>query len=179
MIYWYNKKLITKLADTNGGRDVIVRVIENFEEPAAVGGELYVSKSDLVPMISELFVIGDQVASMATLTGRITGFELETNRAIVVSTKIGNYKDDRTRYAYLAKELTKLDNNYIFEPGKMYKINGKYEVMVCVDPKDEDVIHLYNKKGKPVYMDLSTRVNKAGLAFSHGIENVQQINNFK
>lgn len=65
------------------------------------------------PLVMDVFAIGDKVKSEYTFVGKVTGFETASNRVIVISDKIGDYKGhdcDRVRYAYKPNELTNLNN---------------------------------------------------------------------
>lgn len=86
--------------------------------------------TELEPIITDVFKVGDIVQSSGGNPFTVVGFELLSNKVIVKSNT--NY-DDRKRYAYKHNELT-IRNNYYLSIGKRYKVNKEYICIAAVDP---------------------------------------------
>ncbi|NLD21640.1 MAG: hypothetical protein GX664_04040 [Bacteroidales bacterium] len=156
--------------------DTIVKVVEDyrFEEQIRPGTEYLINKGHLQPLVYDVFSIGDRVRSdIGTLTGRIVAFEYHTNRAIVVSDRIDNYKDKRTRYAYAVHEIEKYDpGKFTFVPGRWYRINSYMDVMVIESAfRDTDVM-LINREGKIVIHDVPKEASSKLLMSKFGIARI-------
>lgn len=178
MIYFYKGKMVMRTAMVSSDpKSVIVRVLSIVDPKATdhpVNTELYAKLAELEKPIYEVFELHANVKTKGTMTGIIVGFEPSTNRAVVMSDKIGNYAEDRTRYSYKQWELlTHNPNAFEFVPGKFYKVNGKETLFCVADPTYPEDLILYDANGKAVYDSLASIVDKTGLQFSHGIQNVQ------
>lgn len=87
------------------------------------GNDCVVAEEELQVLCTCKFKVGEPVKRInGTLQGVVTGYELVSNRVIVMSDKIEKYNDDRTRYAYTVKELEKHEKPVAFKftPGKWY-----------------------------------------------------------
>lgn len=74
-----------------------------------------VRKKDVEPLVQSVFKIGDRVQSAHTFTGKVTGYEPESNRAVCMSDKTEYYRDllgpgsgIRGRWAYKISELQRV-----------------------------------------------------------------------
>lgn len=105
-------------------------------EPSNGRGDAYpVRKCDVQARISDVLPLGSHVCSEGTFTGTVTGYEHATNRVIVVSDKIKNYRGeygDRTRYSYALNELD-------FVPPTLFKLNHEYLVVMHADGESKPV----------------------------------------
>lgn len=156
--------------------DMIVKVVEDyrFEKRIRPGTEYLINKNHLQPLVYDVFSIGDHVISdIGTLKGRVVAFEYHTNRAIVVSDRIDNYKDKRTRYAYAIHEIEKYDpNKFTFVLGRWYRINNCMDVMAIESTfRDTDVM-LINREGKIVIRDVPKEVSPTLLMSKFGIAKI-------
>lgn len=154
----------------------LVRVVEDygFEEQVRPGAEYLIKKIYLQPLVDEIFSIGDHVISkIGTLIGRIVAFEYHTNRAIVVSDRIDNYKDKRTRYAYATHEIEKYDpNKFRFVPGTWYRINNQIEVMAVESVFNQSDVMLFNKEGQIIVRDVPKEASPMLLMSKFGINKI-------
>lgn len=95
-------------------------------------GTFAVDKNKCEPIAALLFSVGDTVCSAiatGTFVGTVVGFEMDTNRVICRSQAIDNYKDKRTRYAYLPSEILHYSaNTTLLENLSTYVLNGSKKV---------------------------------------------------
>jgi hypothetical protein len=186
--YFYNGKHVVLLSYT-GTHDALVRVQADFNEGSEKfnpGADLYVKVAHLDAVCDTLFAIGDKVRTVieaGTLTGVVTAFEYKTNRLVVTSDKICNYRNDRTRYAYKPSEIAKIiiepvkRPTYKFEKGKFYKLNSKFTVHAIAQP-DGEFIMLVDRLGNIILQDVPPIGDAIGFSMAHGINNVQEMKKF-
>lgn len=156
--------------------DMLVKVVEdyNFEEQVCPGTEYLIKKGHLQPLIYNVFSIGDHVISkIGTLIGRIVAFEYHTNRAIVISDRIDNYKDKRTRYAYAINEIEKYDpSKFRFVPGRWYRINNCMDVIAVESVFRDTDVTLFNSEGKIVIRNVPKEASLMLLMSKFGITRI-------
>lgn len=109
-------RIVKIIASTN--QDWIVQPVKGREAAYPV------RKNELQAVAPDVFPMGAHVQSKHTLTGKVTGYELASNRVIVVSDKIHMYQGDdkdRTRFSYGVNELS-------FMPDPIFELNGTYSI---------------------------------------------------
>lgn len=145
-------------------------------------------KKDVEARIQDVLPIGTKVRSFYSFEGKVTGYELETNRAVCISDKISNYKDlhergggDRTRFAYKATELTIVKkSNSVFEVGKRYLISfleKREEIVVMIRPFEEakeDWIIMENMANRNQQSFVVADLTVENL-FMYGIDHVEEL----
>lgn len=99
---------------------------------------------DIEPLITDVFKIGDKV--MSTLgggfTGKVTGFELETNSAICKSDK--ETGRGRGRWAYNLGEIVPYQL-ITFNLGDKFRINDKQQIVIMgAQNAKSDYCNIYN-----------------------------------
>jgi hypothetical protein len=73
---------------------------------------IVVARRQVEPLAKNIFKIGDRVESQHTFTGKVMGYEPETNRVVCMSDKLEFYKDllgpgsgQRARWSYKVWEI--------------------------------------------------------------------------
>jgi hypothetical protein len=178
---FWNGMEVTVLANVPGSKNrVIVRCVEDFRLDVSTpsnGLDFMASKKDLEPLIFEAFCVGEPVTStIGTLNGRITSFEYHTNRAVVTSSAIENYRDKRTRYAYKHYELAHVDLSKIkLIPGCWYMINGNLKLIAVESVFNPDEVMLFDRNGQIIFKDLPKYISNAHLETKFDIEDITYV----
>lgn len=171
--YFYNGKVVQLEHVLDGNCNLgLVSVIVGAETSNQTCFQ--VNMSDLQPLAQETFPMGSSVKYIkGSYTGEVVGYELCKNRVVTRSHKIGNYKNDRTRYSYAIDELEHVDNGMVrFEIDKYYAING-VTVRAMRDYDNPGCVHLLSARTN--YNKVPRNVHKDELRSKFGILNVQRV----
>lgn len=177
--YFYKGKHVIIVSPLNNGQ-AIVSVAQDFNptDKFPVAQELFVKVNEMQQVCDEAFELYDKVNSnIGDLTGWVSGFEHQTNRVVVTSDRVRNYRDNRTRYAYLMSEIEKVPEvrrMYEFERGNFYKLNSEITVHAIEQPGEPELVTLVDIKGRVRLHDVPKKVDAIGFEMSHGINNVQE-----
>lgn len=98
-----------------------------------------INKKDVQPLASAVFEVGQRVRSGYTFRGVVTGFELDTNKVVCVSEKIGQYTDrkepgdgGRVRYAYEIDKIFPVETHLDLKQNNVYRIEHKVKGSIMV-----------------------------------------------
>jgi hypothetical protein len=182
--YW-NGKVVCVVADEVQGMPgkAIVRIVENLcDRPHEFIADTIVDKIRIEPIITDAFKLHDHVkVTNGSMIGTIVGFEPSTNRAVVMSDKIKNYNNDRTRYSYKPNELELFDDNlFKFIPGCWYKVTyntgttgGTVELMSVQSVFNSDEVMLFNKQGEIMFNNIAKDASLSHLKQFNNIDKVR------
>lgn len=175
--HFYNGYEVIITAEVPGMKNkVIVRPIKDLRlKKIGIPADMLVDKDKLEIPIYEAFKVGDHVRNkFGSMVGKISAFELHTNSAVVVSDKIGNYKDKSTRYTYHVSALELCGARDIrIVPGCWYKVNNTFKLLAVQSVFSEDEVMLFNKDGEIVFRGLPKHVNRDWLLLVHSIETIE------
>lgn len=121
-------------------------VLSDYEQLSL--GEV-VPKDRVEPLVVDTFRIGDRVQTSYWFRGTVTGYELDTNRAICVSDAVNrNAAKSRERWAYKIDEIRLIPHIEIIELNRLYRVRIKYSkeeftVRAMEDPNYGSTVHLY------------------------------------
>lgn len=156
---------------------IIVKPIEDLRlyKGASLPADMLVDEKSIEPLIYDVFSHGDHVRNKnGSMVGKISGFELHTNKAVLISDKIDKYEQKRTRYVYGLEDLELVNDSTVrFVPGVWYRINDKYELFAVQSVFNKDEVMLFNADGQPVYKGLPKTTNVYWLNIKHSISSVE------
>ena len=144
---------------------------------------IMISKDACEPICSNIFKIGDKIESLLSsgknsFKGTVTGFEVTANRVVCISDKIDNYEENRTRYAYKVSEIKKYDaDEWYFNTGKKYKLNGNQVVIVALNAKRENSVMLITEDFTVLHTDVPKVTKKSVLENYYGISSIEYLGN--
>lgn len=169
-VKFVNGKLVEVIGDMCPGKpnSVLIKVLRDYSKPGSILADSLVDKRALEEPIDKVFKLGETVKNKyGSMIGTVCAFELDTNKAVVRSSKLDKYENKRTRYVYGVKELEKYDPDKItIKPGKYYQVDGEQmfaaESILC-----EGQIMFFDKKGQIKYSNIpaETSINKLEYLF--------------
>lgn len=136
----FTKKGRARIVGQNGERHWVVLLEESSDCTSQS-----INKALCEPLVETEFEVGDEVRSQLRndggFEGKVTGYEMATNRAVCISSRIGGYSNDRTRFAYKINEIEKLGTGkLVLVAGATYKLNGHRVVRCVVSNTGEDQV---------------------------------------
>lgn len=146
---------VTKAGEWSGAYTLYAVVANYGEEPIMVGSSVVVDNTnELEDVCTDVFAIGDKVASTGTFTGIVVGHELDTNRVICRPDKLKSYSDKNIRYAYNVSKLRKANKCIGFVPGVEYEDKYGFRYITLQHPFEENKVLLVKKvDGHSIILD--------------------------
>lgn len=178
MSVWYRGASAEIVIDC--GESAVIKINRDYndkpENRLEVDSEFLVDKSNLEPLVTDLFRLNDKVKSTSgNYSGIVSGFELLTNRVVTMSDKLNRYKNDRTRYVYKAYEVIKQNDDVTLEPGGFYKINDESIVFVAADPNNKEMRWLFDADGQLLFAHVPKQVKREVARCAFGIKTIVKI----
>lgn len=176
--YWQGRHVLVQ-AQIPGTTNMIVKVLADMRlntQTNEVGCEFQAKAKDIEPLIKDVFPLHAHVKNKyGSMIGKISAYELATNKAVVISDKIENYQNKSTRYTYTQHELELYNADAIvLAPGCWYRTNHRNDYLAVQSVFEQDEIMLFDREGNMVFTGLKKENLKSMLYAKHGIHHIEK-----